>query len=71
VLTAQPAVYAVPVIAAAVENRADYLVDVLEPENPPRLFVTAQTFMRKVPALVAVTPAAAYVFAQNAVTPIY
>jgi len=62
-LAAQPAVNAVAVVAATVINRANNLIDVLKPKNPPRFLVTARTFMREMPALIAVAPATTDIFA--------
>jgi len=59
----EPAVNTVAVIPATVENRANHLINVLKPKNPPRLFVTAKTLMREMPALIAVAPAAANIIA--------
>jgi hypothetical protein len=59
VLAAKPAVKTVAVIAAAVINRADYLVNILKPEDSPDLFVAAQTLVREVPTFVAIPPATA------------
>jgi hypothetical protein len=59
VLAAKPAVRTVAVVAAAVINRADYLVNIQKPENSPGLFVAAQTLVREMPAFVAISPATA------------
>jgi hypothetical protein len=62
VVAAKPAVYAVPVVTAAIINRANHFINVLKPKNAPRLLVAPQTFVREMSALVTVAPATAYVF---------
>jgi hypothetical protein len=60
-LAAKPAVNTVAVIPAAIINRANYLVNILKPENSSGFFVAAETLVREMPAFIAVPPAAAYV----------
>jgi len=50
------------IVAAAIIDGANNLVDVLQPKNPPGDFIAAKAFMREVTALVTVPPAAAYIF---------
>jgi len=60
-LAAKPAVNALAVVTAAIINRADYLVNILQPENTSVFLVAAETFVREMPAFIAVSPATAYV----------
>jgi hypothetical protein len=59
-LAAKPAVNTVAVITAAVINRTNYLVNVLQPKNTSGFFIATQTIMREMPAFMAVSPATAY-----------